>query len=160
MVWVMLIAAQLAAFQDVWFIVLIPPLTLAVLGVNLAVLGLFVKWPGLENRLVGMLLGVVVAAVVTTLPLNPHGLRLAENLGGELQRVAGTFSDPGGIPAAALRFIAAKRFWIAALLADLIGIAIVWRGGELESRIRAGRGRPRLRHPQVRPLDAPAPSPL
>src|SRR5258707_15705625 len=68
---IVVIAIELAVFQDVWWIVVVPPITMALLAINLAFAFLMLRPPVLETRIVGLLLGAVAACFATVLGLAP-----------------------------------------------------------------------------------------
>jgi hypothetical protein len=56
-------ALELALFQEVWFIVLFPPFTMAVLALNLGIFFLAIRPKLLKTRIQGMLLASVAASL-------------------------------------------------------------------------------------------------
>ena len=96
-----LFALELAIFQRVLFLVLIPPISMALLSLNLAVLFAF-RWlpPYLANRIAGLLSGGLISIfvlvgyyVMTADPRNPElGIARRKLLGSFLER-------PGRFPA-------------------------------------------------------------
>jgi hypothetical protein len=143
------IALQLVLFQGVWRIVLAPPITIAVLALNLGLFFVLVRPRAWENRIIGMLLGGVLAVFVLVsdylgLPggvlrsvrrFGPLGL-LGAGLGSFLMSCADSLGDPAGELASVLRLAVRHMTLIEGILLDLLGIALIWAGGWLENQCR------------------------
>ncbi len=80
--WLIVVAAlELAFFQEfrfVRFMLLIPPITMAILSLNLGFLFLVIRPRRLEPRIVGILLSGVAAVIMTVLGLDPLQSRLLQ----------------------------------------------------------------------------------
>ncbi len=161
MTWILLLALEMVFFQGVWLIVLIPPMTMAALALNLGLFFLLVRPPALETRIIGVLLGAIVAAFVTTLPLTPKGVELAQDLQVIVVNWISSQPDQEALAVRVLRVLSENKFWIAFALLDLIGVAVVWAGGWLENWVRGRRAKPGSPPPTtLPPLDDRAASPL
>ena len=60
------VSLELVLFQDVWSIVLIPPVTLVVLACNLGLFFVLVRPKSWETRILGMMLAGVAAPVAVS----------------------------------------------------------------------------------------------
>jgi hypothetical protein len=145
------IALELVLFQDAaWVIVLVPPFTVLILALNLGLFFVLVRPRSWETRIIGMLLGGLVAVFVLTgdylildvMRSGPPGL-LGSGLQSLLMSCADSLLDPAGELASVLRFAASLMIVIVieGILLDLIGIALIGVGGWLEHRCRVRWGR-------------------
>ena len=131
------------------------------MALNLGLFFLLVRPPSLKTRIIGLLLGAIVAAFVTTLPLTRKSVELADDLQATVVNWISAQPDQEVLAVRIVRFLSLYRIWIAFVLLDLIGVAAIWAGGSLENRLRgrrARRGSPPLAVSP--PLDAHAASPL
>jgi hypothetical protein len=151
MLLVVVTAVELVLFQDVWFIVLIPPVTAMTLGINLGLWFVLVRPRRIEDRIIGMLLASVAAAILTAIYLTlgsrsvntfvgyqhvgPIGTLLATTVATWAQSLA----VQKGSVALILRSIASGAAIIEFLLLDLCTLGIIWIGGSLECRLRRQR---------------------
>jgi hypothetical protein len=186
--WLVLVAALESAFflefRFVRFMLLIPPITMAILSLNLGFLFLVIRPRRLEPRIVGMLLGGVAAVFGTVLGLDPLQSRLLErspsyailfapvlglnrmsapiieNVRNSLLNWTFGLSDQQGVTATVVRFISVEIWVIVAVLFDMLGTVMIWAGGSLENRWRR-QARSQSQAPsQAPPLDERAASPL
>lgn len=156
-----LFALEMAMFQRVFFLVAIPPITMAVVSLNLAVLFAFRSLPPfMARRIAGMLSGglisifVLVGYYLTADPTSPALGMGGKVLGGFLNNLAASRLDPSGGLAAVLRHAARSAQVVEIILLDLLGLAIIWLGGWVDSRSQAGAIRPAtIRRESPRPLD-------
>ena len=161
MAWISLIALQLVFFQGVWQVLVIPPMTIAALAVNLGLFFLLVRPSALKTRIIGLLLGAIMAALVTILPLNRNTVELADDLQITVVNWISSQPDQEMLAVRFLQFVATYKIWIAFALLDLIGFAIIWAGGWVENRLRSGRNDRGSPLPSgLPPLDDRAASPL
>jgi hypothetical protein len=143
-----LFALELAMFQRVLFLIVIPPISMAVVSLNLAVLFAF-RWlpPSMANRIGGLLSGglisifVLVGYYLTADARNPTFGSGGKALGAFLSGLAATRPDPSGALAALLRLAAKSAQLAEIILLDLLGLAIIWAGGCMDSRMRAAGAR-------------------
>jgi hypothetical protein len=154
---IVLVALELALFQGVWRIVLVPLATMAVLAVNLGVFFVLVRPPVLETRIIGMLLGGVAACFSTTVGLNLITFEILNHVQNVLVNRATTLPDQQGLTVTVLRTISVHIFVILFAMLDVLGVALILAGGWLDSRWRSHRARARAAVP---PLDGRASSPL
>ena len=152
------IALELVFFQGVWAIVLIPPFTILVLALNLGLFFVLVRPRVWETRIIGMLLGGVVAVFVLAgyyLVGDVTRFGLPGLLGRALQSFLMSSMDSladraGDLALATLRMtlaLAAELRIMTAIegiLLDLVGIAVIWAGGWLENRWRVRWGQRRI----------------
>jgi hypothetical protein len=181
MLFIILVALQLVLFEGVWWILVSSPITIMVLTLNLAMFFLLVRPPALEPRIIGMLLGGLVACVSLMMmlissdgprarwatlgrrrragprPTGPIGKVVDE----ELVRWLTSLPDQQSPTATILGFIILNINVIEDVLLDLIGVVLIWAGGWLESRLRRRCVRARAPGPSVLPpLDDRAATPL
>jgi hypothetical protein len=148
MLLVIVTAVELVMFQDVWFIVVMPPVTAMTLGLNLGLWFVLVRPRRLEDRIIGMLLASIAAAIGTTVyvelgssSVNTFaGARYVGPVGALLITTAASWaqslSNPKGSGALILRGIASAAPLIEFLVLDLCNLGIIWSGGRLETRLR------------------------
>src|SRR5262245_56650111 len=97
---IVLVALQLALFQGVWFIVLIPPVMIGLLVLNIGVLFSLARPRSWEDRILGMLLGGLAAAVLSgffffwEFRIGTPGV-LGAYVSGLFGNWAGSLADPG-----------------------------------------------------------------
>jgi hypothetical protein len=182
MLFIILVALQLVLFQGVWEILVSSPITIMVLTLNLGMFFVLVRPPALEPRIIGMLLGGLVACVTlmimmlisselqrtrwTTLgrrrrvvprPTGPIG-KLVDD---ELFRWLASLPDQQSPTATILGFVILNINVIEYVLLDLIGVVLIWAGGWIESRLRRRCVRARAPGPSAfPPLDDRAATPL
>ena len=157
---IVLVALELVFFEGVWFIVVFPPMTMAVLAVNLGLLFLIVRPRPLETRIIGMLLGGVAVFIATGL-----GILLAFGLEEPLKNVlinwASTPPNNQGLTATVLRSLAEYLVVVYFSLLDLLGVAMIWAGGSLQHRWYRRLARERAQATSASPpLDERAATPL
>jgi hypothetical protein len=134
-----LVAIELAAFHGVWFIILAPPITMAVLTINLGVFFLMVRPKLLEARIIGMMLGGLVACFATVLGVIPEPLGMFDHLQNVLYTGASSLPDPQGVIARSLRSLGRNFYIFYFAVLDVLGVAIIWAGGWLGNRWRRRR---------------------
>jgi ABC-type dipeptide/oligopeptide/nickel transport system permease subunit len=157
MVVILVLACELALFQDVWSIVVIPSITMALLAMNLGFVFLMLRPPALENRIIGMLLGGFAAWIATVLGMIPAFGGKLDQLRDSLANWASALPDQQGPTVAFFRLAADFLFFVYFALLDVLGVALILAGGWLDSRWRSRRARARAAVP---PLDGRASSPL
>jgi hypothetical protein len=155
------IAFELALFQDVWSIVVIPSITMALLAMNMGFVFLMLRPTHLETRIVGLMLGGIAACFVTILGMVPASVAILAHLQNILVNWASTVPDQHGLTVRFLRLAAGSLFVVYFALLDLLGVALIWAGGWLDNHWRSHRARARAAVPSaVPPLDDRAASPL
>jgi hypothetical protein len=156
MLFIILVALQLVLFQGVWWILVSSPITIMVLTLNLGMFFVLVRPPALEPRIIGMLLGGLLAFVTLGMTLSSHGQSMRWATLGRRRRVGPMPMGPIGklvddalvswltsLPdqqsptATILGFIIFNINIIECILLDLIGVALIWAGGWLESWLRS-----------------------
>jgi hypothetical protein len=139
-----LFALELAMLQRVLFLIMIPPISMAVLSLNLAVLFAF-RWlpPYMATRIAGLLSGGLISIfvlvgyyVMTADPHNPALGITGKVLGAHLSELAASRPDPSGGLVTLLRLAARSAQVAEIILLDLLGVAIIWFGGWMDSRRR------------------------
>jgi hypothetical protein len=150
---IVVIACELALFQDVWFIVVAPPITMALLVINLGFVFLMLRPDGLETRIIGMMLGGFAASFVTVVGF-VGSIDQRQNF---LLNWASSLPDQQGLTVRFLRLLAGNLFVVYFALLDLLGVALILAGGWLDIRWRSHRARARA---AALPLDERAASPL
>ena len=162
MLFIILVALQLVLFEGVWEILVSSPITIMVLTLNLAMFSLLVRPPALEPRIIGMLLGGLVACVTLMMMMliSSDGQRTRCNPGRTengrgatangadreaRHRRTGSLAiestGPQSPTAMILGFIILNINVIEYVLLDLIGLVLIWAGGSIESRLRRRRVR-------------------
>jgi hypothetical protein len=157
MVVILVLACELALFQDVWSIVVIPSITMALLAMNLGFVFLMLRPPALENRIIGMLLGGLAAWIATVLGMIPAFGGKLDHLRDFLVNWASALPDQQGPTVTLFRLAADFLFVVYFALLDLLGVALISGGAWLDNRWRSHRARARAVIP---PLDGRASSPL
>jgi hypothetical protein len=158
---IVVIACELALFQDVWLIVVAPPITMALLAVNLGFVFLMLRPNGLETRIIGMLLGGFAACIATAWGMIPTFGGILDHLRDVLANWASSLPDQQGLTVGFLRLVANRLIVVYFALLDPLGLALIWAGGWLDNRWRSHRARARAAVPSaVPPLDGRASSPL
>jgi hypothetical protein len=141
-----LFAIELAMFQRVLFLIVIPPISMAVVSLNLAVLYAF-RWlpSSMSQRIAGLLSGGLISIfvlvgyyVMTGDPHNPAIGIVGKVFGAYLSNLAASSPDPGGGLAAFVGLAARSAQVAEVILLDLVGLAIVWFGGWMDSRRHTG----------------------
>jgi hypothetical protein len=166
------IAVEPAVFQEVWSIILIPPVTIALVTINLGITFAVLRIRGWEARIIGMLLGGIAGLFLSLLfyalefRLGTPGV-IGSICVHRLEEWAGSLVDPGGGTALTLRFIGRHMIEIEGALQDILGVATIWAGGRLDHcfrQWRAGRRAAKARSAvpvgPAPPLDSAASSPL
>jgi hypothetical protein len=167
MLLVVLAALELALFQEIWFIVLFPPVTMAVLALNLGFFFLMVRPKFLMTRIMGILLACVATSLGMSI-LGGLSSSRPERSGvfGKAMRDAFTswansLPDPQSATATFLRFSIWHSIALEFIMLDVLGVAMVWAGGWLENRWRVHWARARTpADVAAAPLDGRAASPL
>lgn len=148
MVVVVITAFEMVLFQDVWFIVLIPPVTAMTVGLNLGLWFVLLRPRWMETRIIGMLVGSLLASVGNILYLfvASSEVRIARRVQrmGPIGTILATIStewgtslpDQGGGLAMLLRFVSEGATVIEFALLDLCCFAVIWVAGSLECRLR------------------------
>jgi hypothetical protein len=146
---IVLVALELALFQDVWFLVIIPPITMAVLAINLGLFFVLARPRSWETRIIGMLLGSVwaIVAIVVYYLTSPG---LPGPLGRALQYSLINWAGTG--PAAGLLLAGQRATVIEGALLDLLGIAMIGACGAWENWARAGAAGEESRRARTSPL--------
>jgi hypothetical protein len=161
MLFVVLVALQLAAFQGVWLILVIPPITIAFLTLNLGLFFLVARPKAMDTRIEGMLLGGVAGVFTTIWPLTMRAITILDDFHTALVNWISTLPNQQGPTATALRFLSHNRLVIGCALLDILGLAMIWAGGCIESRLRSRRVQVRAPKATARPpLDDRAATPL
>jgi hypothetical protein len=143
---VAVVAVELALFQGVFVIVLLPPVTMAIVLLNLGLIFVLGRNSFLAARIMGMLMGGLIAlflmvAYYLTAGPSTRGLGLGGRvMQGWLSNLAGSQPDPAAGLAVFLRRAAGSMFVVEFVVLDLIGLAMIWAGGGIEGRLR-GDGR-------------------
>jgi hypothetical protein len=158
---IVVIAFEMSLFQEVWFIVLSPFVTMALLAINLGFVFLMLRPPALESRIVGMLLGSAVALFATAFGLSQKTVMILDHIQNGLVNRASALPDQQGLTFRFFRLVANYLVVSYFALLDLLGVALFWAGGLLESRWRSHRARAQASVPSmVPPLDERTASPL
>ncbi len=172
MLLVIVTALELVLFQDVWWILVIPSITIVTLALNLGLWFVLLRRRWMETRIIGMLLGGVAAALGIVLYMSLGvgvvtvvGYQQVGPIGALLITIAATWRqslpDQGASPATLLRIVANGALIIEYALLDLCGLAIIWAAGILEHRLRRRRQAARAAAPAVPPpIDDRAATPL
>jgi hypothetical protein len=163
MLLVVVVALELALFQGVWEIVVIPSVMMAFVGFNLGLVFLLIRPRSFETRIVGLIWGCVAAFFAATaymLTVDPSrgSLGVLGTLAtSALASSANSVTDQKGAPATILRFAASHMPWLESGLIDLFGLAIVIAGGGIQNSMHLWRARALAAPPgQLAPLDDPA----
>ena len=143
---IILIAVELAVFQGVWWIIVMPPILLALLTINLGVLFCLLGGRRWQDRIIGMLLGGILGLVVSLvfyaveIRLGRPGV-IAGTCLHLVESWTGALRDPGGVVASTFRLIGRRVAAIEGGLLDILGIAAIWAGGRVDHRYRHRSGR-------------------
>jgi hypothetical protein len=137
-----LVAAELALFHEVLVILVIPPVTMGVILLNLGLVFVLGRRSFLGARVIGMLMGGIVALflmVAYYLVASPR-TRFLGPLGfvvhGWLINLAGSQPDPAGPLATFFRRAAGSMAAVETVFIDLAGLLMIWAGGRLERWLR------------------------
>jgi hypothetical protein len=148
MLLVVLSALELVLFQDVWFIVVFPPIAAITIGMNIGLWFVLIRPRWMETRIIGMLVGSLVAALGAGLYLwlgftdvrIGRRVQAAGPIGASLAITAAAWAssvrDQSGSGAMILRTISETATLIEYAVLVLLCIAIIWGFGSLESQIR------------------------
>jgi hypothetical protein len=126
--------------QRVLFLIVIPPISMAILSLNLAVLFAF-RWlpPYMASRIAGVLSGGLISIfvlvgyyVMTADPHNPALGIAGKVLGAHFSDLAASRPDPAGGLAALLRLAARSAQVAEIILLDLVGLVIIGFGGWMD----------------------------
>ena len=153
-----LIALEMAMFHGMLVLVLIPPITMAVVLLNLAVLFAFRALPPrMANRIGGMLCGGLISIFVLVGYYLTADSRTMLGVGGRalgsfLANLAASRTDPSDALAGLLRVGARSSLVAEIILLDLVGLAIIWASGWIDFRMVEGRSRQRPPRKKSRPL--------
>jgi hypothetical protein len=142
MAFIALFAVEMALFQRVLsFIVMIPPITVGIVSLNLAVLYAFGWFPrAAGSRVYGMmcaglialfiLVGYYIFATPGPWPIGAIGSAISQACADQ----AASRTDPSGAMASFLRIGASSARGVEIVLLDLFGLAFIWAGGSLAGR--------------------------
>ena len=164
-----LFAVEMALLQRLLLkIVTIPPITMGIVSMNLAIL-YALRWlpRSMVRRIEGMLCGGMIAlfllvgyyllAVPIYSPVGAVGARIA----GFLNNLAGSRTDPSDAASSVLRQGVRLAFVVEIVLLDLFGLAVIWVGGWLAGRRHVGvPERPAAAQEHPSPLDDRVATPL
>lgn len=151
MLLIVLTAVELALFQDVWSIVVIPPVTAMTLGLNLGLWFVLLRPRWMEPRIIGMLVGSLAALAGISFYLwwGWTEVRTARRIdwmgpiGAWVATTAAAWSssvpDQRGNLAAFFDFISRSATWIEFAVLDLCCLAVIWTAGSLDCRLRRRR---------------------
>jgi hypothetical protein len=148
-----LLALELALFQRLLFLIMMPPITMALISLNLAVLYAFRWLPrALSSRIGGLLSGGLISIfvlvgyyVITAAAPNINLGIVGRELGAYFNNLAASRSDPAGALATALRGVAQWAHMAEFILLDLVGLSIIWFGGWLDARSYVSAAAPEAR---------------
>ena len=136
-------AVELALFKGVFVIVLLPPVTMAVVLLNLGLIFVLGRDSFLATRVMGMLMGGLIALflmvayyLVASSPTRGLGVG-GQVMHGIVSNLAASRFDPTDGLGMLLRRVAGAMFVIESAVLDLIGFAMIWAGGRIESGLRA-----------------------
>jgi hypothetical protein len=104
------VALELALFQEVWFIVLSPPITMAILAMNLGFLFLILHPMPLESRIIGILMGGVAASFAMVIGLDANTGKTVVHLQNFLLNWASGVLDQQSLTAIGIQFFSAYVF--------------------------------------------------
>ncbi len=163
-----LLALEMAVFQRALAMVVIPPITMAVVSMNLAVLYAFRALPrSMSHRIHGMLSGglisifVLVGYYLSARPENPPVGIAGKALSELMASLAANRADASDLVATLLRLVARIAPAVEIVLLDLVGLAIIWAGGWLDGRRHASAAPPAaIGRASPSPLDDRAVTPL
>jgi hypothetical protein len=164
-----LFAVEMALFQRVLVIFLLPPITMALVSLNLGLFSIL-RWlpPSMSARNFGMLGGgmisifvlvgyYVVSPPVAGMPLGIAGKAISD----VLANLAASQADPSAPATTVLRLAARSVLPMEIILLDLLGLAMIWTGGWIFSRRPGATITPAAIRPESSsPLDDRAVTPL
>jgi hypothetical protein len=158
------VALELVVFQDVWTIVLIPPVAIGLLSVNLGFFFALVRPRSWESRILGMLLGGIAAVFVTVFLIfleirfsqpGVIGSRVVALVGSRVDALV----DPASVMASILRFLSEHTFAIDGALLIALGVAMILAGGSLDHWVRGRVTERRASRIRTQPtVNPPAPA--
>ncbi len=134
-----LFAVEMALLERLLFkIVTIPPITMGIVSMNLAVL-YALKWlpRSMARRIEGMLCGgmialfVLVGYYILAVPIHSQVGVIGAGIAGFLNNLAGSRADPSDAASSVLRLGARSAFVVEIVLLDLFGLGVIWAGGRL-----------------------------
>jgi hypothetical protein len=134
---IVVVAIQIALFQEVWMILVIPPITMALLTLNIVFMFLIFCPMRLQRRIIGLMLGGLAACFVTLLGMVPGPPGTLEQFQNAMSTWAANRADPQGPTAQLLRFLARNFFILYFGTFDILGVALIWTGGWLDHRWRS-----------------------
>jgi hypothetical protein len=161
------VALELVLFQEVWHIVLMPPVTIVFLTLNLGLFFVLVRPRSWETRIVGMMLGGIAASFALFAYYMMSGFQ------GDLVGILGKFAreglenwqqslgNPTGDFAGVLRLIRQHMTEIEGVVVVIIGVALIWACGRLDewTRVRWAGGQGPIPSPSIpSPTDPVPPS--
>jgi hypothetical protein len=167
MLLVVVAAGELAIFQDVWEIIVIPPITMSILALNLGFGFLVLRPRTLERRVIGMMCSGIATsfAMIAYLAMSFDRVPLRGGAGffgrfiqGALSGSARFLRVQNGALDEALQWLSTHVSWLEFALLDAVGVGLLWYGGRLETWLRRRWPRPRAASPAS--LDDPAATPL
>jgi hypothetical protein len=151
------VALELVLFNEVWYLVLMPPITIVVLVCNLGLFFVLVRPRSMETRILGMMLGGVAAVFASAayyllgdFPRNQVGVLGSLARGGLV-----SWEDSLAFPKSGFRLALELVRWqmrtIEGVLVVLLGMGMIWTGGRLDKwcRTRWIGGRERRQAPSI-----------
>ncbi len=136
------VALELVLFQEVWYLVLMPPITIVLLVGNLGLVFVLVRPKSWETRILGMMLGGL-AAVLAAIAYYLLGDFVRDHVGvlGKIARNglkiwAASLTDPAGTLADAVRLVDQHMIEIEGVVVVILGVAIIWACGRLDEGCR------------------------
>ncbi len=136
-----LFAVEMALFQRVLFIFLLPPITMALVSLNLGLFSIL-SWlpPSMRARTFGLLSGGMISIFILVgyylaTPMKGPPLGIAgQAISDYLANLAASQADPSGPATTVLRLAARSVLPVEIILLDLLGLAMIWIGGWVFSR--------------------------
>jgi hypothetical protein len=144
MLLVIVVALELVMFQDVWEIVLAPPITMVFLALNLGLVYLVARPRSWRTRILGMIWGGLAAFVGFS---GYYALTEAGGPGGPSSVVVlslesafksweASLQDQKGPAAMTLRLLSAHAIWLEFAVLYVLGIGMIWFGGRVQDSLR------------------------
>jgi hypothetical protein len=144
MLLVIVVALELVMFQDVWEIVLAPPVTMVFLALNLGLVYLLIRPLSWHTRILGMIWGGLAASLgfsgydALTEAGGPGGRSsvVALFLEGAFKGWGTSLKDQQGPAAITVRLLSTHAIWLEALLLYALGIGVILFGGRVQGALR------------------------
>jgi hypothetical protein len=144
MLLVIVVALELVMFQEVWEIVLAPPITMVFLALNLGLVYLLVRPRSWHTRILGMIWGGLAASLGLS---GYQALTEAGGPGGRSSVVVlfleaafkswGTsLMDQKGPAAITLRLLSTHAIWLEFAMLYALGIGMILYGGRVQDSVR------------------------